>query len=102
MSDTQIVQLQESQQELVGYVQDYQQRLVEADFATVQANGRAAKAERRAAQLEEQLNEATRSLAELKPAEKEADPDTLVEDVAAATKAPEEPAEPTKRTPRGK
>lgn len=97
MSDQQVQMLQESQQELVGYVQDYQRRLVEADFATVQATGRAEKAERRAAQLEEQLSEAMRRIAELEPVEedKPVDEESLLADLAEAT-------EPVKRTPRGK
>lgn len=67
----QIARLQQTNEELVGFIQDYQQRLVEADFATVQANGRARRAEARVAALEEQARIAQEAHEEAQASPKE-------------------------------
>jgi predicted nuclease with TOPRIM domain len=53
-----VTALRESNESLVGYVQEYQQRLVQADFQTVQANGEANK-------LRNQLNTANERISQL-------------------------------------
>jgi chromosome segregation ATPase len=95
----QIEALQEQADDLVGYVQDYQQRLVAAEFQTVQANNTARKLQNKLDQAEQALRDANARITELEPVERQADPATLLEDVEAATS---ESPEPTKRAPRGK
>ena len=61
----QLIILQEQADDLIGYVRDYQQRLVEADFASVTANGQARRAEARLAATEEALRVAHARIEEL-------------------------------------
>lgn len=75
----QLTLLQEQADDLVGYVQDYQSRLVEAQFQTVQANRNVRKLEQKLAQSDAELAEAKQRIAELEAAAPAPDPEPDVE-----------------------
>lgn len=68
--DQQITMLQEQAEDLVGYVQDYQNKNAEVTFQLVQANGSVRRLQTKLEQVQEELRQAQARIAELEePAE---------------------------------